>query len=728
MERTLYNSLREGEIRLLEVVPHFQSNGFHCELRTATLAEAKQKYQALSYVWGDVTSPAEILVNDTKLAITRGLFDFLCEWTRRSVSGRTHDDYGESETRLLWIDAICINQQDVDERSAQVAIMHDIYSLSKRTISWLGASIEVNENHLVEFESLTEAITQLRERGSPSSVVTRTFRNTLWRIPPGYKYKERSEVRGAVGENVTQRAAWEIFARGLFRNVAETRLLINRTGIPPQRNVVPGIPWMTFRNIATHEYWWRVWVRQEVLLSADVVLWHGRTRSPMSRWFIIKDWLHAFTVRSKPEGLDDLTWEVLLNIRLDMVAYGYFLGTHDSLASSFRRLDIAGESSSHGLSQLRASIIDAKHARATDPRDKVFALVGLSGVKWAPDYSLSIEQVYVDLVIKAWIAVQDASFLVLAGSIHENEMHYNRSLGHRLFLPSWVPNWDMLGHQKVPGFSLVGGDASAELPLPSMSLCSSGCVLKLQGFLVDTVISCQWSYMEEGVFIDQLLEYLYDPRHHTEQNHPCQTRNRTKFILSILCPDYGWDLDIPQCRSFGSDEKRKLASRYLFLIICMWSRTTEVQQTWPLRDPDGAGSMFRAMFADDYDGLDWTADELATLDDWLRNPPVPLQRFQLGTLFNEPFQKLRTTIDSKQLMVVGGDHIGWAPSDAIKGDSVWIIARCPAPVVLRQVDEGHYIHLGPCFVPGLMEGEVARDVLHGQAETIRNAMRTVYLR
>lgn len=730
MEGQLYKPLRQGEIRLLEVVPDPKSTGFHCDLRTIALVDSKQGYQTLSYVWGDLANPVEISVNDTRLAITRGLFDFLCEWTRRSASSLAHEAFGGTEARLLWIDAICINQQDVDERSAQVAIMHDIYSSSKSTISWLGASIEISEEHLLELETLARAISQLREHESPSSVVTRTSRNTLWKNPPGYEYKEGSEVRGAVGENVTQRAAWDIFARGLFQNVAEKRLLINRTGIPPERKVVPGTPWTTFRNIATHEYWWRVWVRQEILLSADLVLWHGRTQSPMSRWFIIKDWLHALTAHSKPEKLDYFIWETLLNTTLDMVAYGYFLGTHESLATSSGRLETVSGSPSHNLSQLKALVIDAKHARATDPRDKVFGLVGLSMVKWAPEYSLSVEQVYIDLVIKAWIEVQDASFLVFAGSFHENEMHYNRSLGHRLFLPSWVPNWDMLGQQKVPGFSLVAGDSSAGLglPVPRMSRCDLGLILEVQGFHVGPVTFCQWSFIEKGIFVDHLMDYLYDHDHNSEQSYLGGTRRRGRSTMSMLCPGYVWDLGIPQCQGFGSDKKRGFASNYLFLIVCIWSRTADVQQARPLRDRDGAESSFRAMFADNCDGLGWTADELATLDDWLSNPPVSPKRMQLAEIFNETFQRLRATIDSKQLMIVGGDHVGWAPSDAIKGDSVWIIAGCPAPVVLRQLDEGHYIHLGPCFVPGLMDGEVARDVLHGQAETIGNAMRTVYLR
>lgn len=159
MEGQLYEPLRKGEIRLLEVIPNSTRIGFHCELRTVALAEAKRGYQTLSYVWGDLTNPARISINDGSLAITRALFDFLCEWTRRSLaSSLTHDINGQIETRLLWIDAICINQQDVDERSAQVAIMHDIYSSSKGTISWLGPSIEVHEEHLTELDSLAKAI------------------------------------------------------------------------------------------------------------------------------------------------------------------------------------------------------------------------------------------------------------------------------------------------------------------------------------------------------------------------------------------------------------------------------------------------------------------------------------------------------------------------------------------------------------------------------------------
>ncbi|PWY80888.1 HET-domain-containing protein [Aspergillus sclerotioniger CBS 115572] len=83
-------------------------------------------YEALSYTWGDGEKPNRIKIDGKWLPVTTNLFDAL-----------THLRY-PTEPRILWVDAVCINQNDTRERGHQVHQMRNIYSRAERVIFWLG--------------------------------------------------------------------------------------------------------------------------------------------------------------------------------------------------------------------------------------------------------------------------------------------------------------------------------------------------------------------------------------------------------------------------------------------------------------------------------------------------------------------------------------------------------------------------------------------------------------
>lgn len=84
-------------------------------------------YEALSYCWGNATRSKSITCNNTPFAITENLYSAL-----RTL--RASDD----SSQYIWIDAMCINQLDMEERSRQVQNMLLIYRRAKRVIGWLG--------------------------------------------------------------------------------------------------------------------------------------------------------------------------------------------------------------------------------------------------------------------------------------------------------------------------------------------------------------------------------------------------------------------------------------------------------------------------------------------------------------------------------------------------------------------------------------------------------------
>jgi hypothetical protein len=84
-------------------------------------------FHAISYVWGDPTKSAEILIDGKPLKITRNLYDIL-----RAIQ---KDEIADVN---VWADAICINQDDLRERSAQILLMREIYRAAFQVRIWLG--------------------------------------------------------------------------------------------------------------------------------------------------------------------------------------------------------------------------------------------------------------------------------------------------------------------------------------------------------------------------------------------------------------------------------------------------------------------------------------------------------------------------------------------------------------------------------------------------------------
>ncbi|KAF8849376.1 hypothetical protein BDZ45DRAFT_559196, partial [Acephala macrosclerotiorum] len=100
-----------------------------CHLRIASLADMDTipPYAAISYTWGDDMSDRPIYVDGRRLSVKPNLKAALLEFRRQPP-----------QPVLLWIDGICINQKDTDERDSQVQIMAKIYAKADYLVVWLG--------------------------------------------------------------------------------------------------------------------------------------------------------------------------------------------------------------------------------------------------------------------------------------------------------------------------------------------------------------------------------------------------------------------------------------------------------------------------------------------------------------------------------------------------------------------------------------------------------------
>ena len=142
-----------------------------CESKSTSTSEGHEPaYEALSYTWGDPDERETIICNDRTLEVTKNCFEALVALSARQRR-KVRDQYSSSvertrpvppwilalhrsrslieplyEVSYLWIDAICINQQDIPERSGQVSIMGSIFQRAMCTVVHLGPMDESASN------------------------------------------------------------------------------------------------------------------------------------------------------------------------------------------------------------------------------------------------------------------------------------------------------------------------------------------------------------------------------------------------------------------------------------------------------------------------------------------------------------------------------------------------------------------------------------------------------
>lgn len=147
--------------RVLELLPSHSLDGdIRCELHHRTL-NASIHYEALSYAWGEPNPQVNIIINGSSvLGVTKNCYDALFHLRQRF------------RRRVLWVDAICIDQHDNDEntreRNHQVKFMSEIYAKAVRVLVWLGCA-EPGTAWMVTRLRLTGMILGAAVRRKPTS-------------------------------------------------------------------------------------------------------------------------------------------------------------------------------------------------------------------------------------------------------------------------------------------------------------------------------------------------------------------------------------------------------------------------------------------------------------------------------------------------------------------------------------------------------------------------------
>ncbi|KAM0512786.1 hypothetical protein ACHAPE_008539 [Trichoderma viride] len=385
----MHSSTKVGFFRLITLSPGRWGDETRCTLKTYDrIDNCYPPYKALSYVWGcwRRRDPPEILVNGNKVKVTTNL-EIALKHLRK-----------QDEETIFWIDALCIDQSNIAERSSQVAQMREIYSKASEVIIFLGNGLE----HSAPRSESYEGLRQFKEFGfSDADVCLASQHINTWKLSLLKKPVQPFEVfcfltiMAQYDSSLNPLKPLEDIPEDHFTALSEAirRILL--------------VPW-----------WDRIWVVQEAVVA------------------------ETLTVRC---GNVAVSWKLLVQVarilsRWESVhaRYPSSIPTNDlKVFNLFSRVI--------GLDQFRKSWRESQGADllsllryfgqriASDDRDRVYGLLGLSNEATyiRPDYGLDAGSVYMAPVIEAIMNTKSLSVL-----------YGDHSRKGRQDLPSWVPDWN----------------------------------------------------------------------------------------------------------------------------------------------------------------------------------------------------------------------------------------------------------------------------------------------
>jgi hypothetical protein len=366
-------------------------------------------YEALSYCWGDSSVKTTVRCDGGSLHVTKNLKSALL-YLRNST-----------EERLLWIDAVCINQEDLQERSQQVGIMRDIYRNASETIVWLGEETENSGLGIELCEKLDEFFKD-EVKDQNTSEMRFNYR-TPWSpnhqdpFNPSYAQTDEGDF------NERARRNKESEEKDEKKNVEDSN-----ADLPLRMNPPNVYELLALRDLACRQWFRRIWITQELALASKATMVCGH-RSISWDTFIFGFTTTFIHGKSASGGWakDENFIGALVQIRE---------WVHRSEPVHYR----------HPVTLLDL-LHDCRIFEATDPRDKIYGLLGVApadseATSVQVDYRKRVEDVYEDLARLILSSSGNLDLLSVSQS--------NSQFGERL--PSWVPDWS---HRATSRLDLV---------------------------------------------------------------------------------------------------------------------------------------------------------------------------------------------------------------------------------------------------------------------------------
>lgn len=417
-----------------------------------------QRYTALSYVWGSVNNPAYITIDGSeKFKVTRNLFNAL-------KCLREPD-----QTISLWVDAICINQNDPEEKKVQIGLMRRVYKQAKKVIAYVPQSPEDVQPFLELAEKIFNAGRQCREAISQKMESDSTTDGD----DVSQKEEEQTEDDSTYGP---------IDSKIRILPLKPTGTCIEDYDVPPEDDAV----WFTWRRFFASPYFRRIWILQEFALAKDLYLHNGRSMLAFHTLFLVmnsvSNYSRMLNVHYLGRGENAelsraafLGWQGLETMNMERVFAQEELDDEDALASLRK------------TSTLVNKIRYAFDFDATDPRDKIYALLGL--VSDAERYTHLVSYQSADIHSKVY--VRFAKAFIEQGHL-VTLLHMACRTAFNIQLPSWVPVSRQMcmqyplsetnGHirigqslQKPRGVLVLPGTNATELVAPAIQAAQASC-------------------------------------------------------------------------------------------------------------------------------------------------------------------------------------------------------------------------------------------------------------
>jgi len=389
----------DRQIRLLYLHPGEGTQPLAADLVHASLDERAGQFESLSYVWGSGHKTRILLITDSSGAIRKLLIGAALHAALQRIRLPT-------TVRVLWADAVCINQADNLEKAAQVNMMGDVYAMAARTLAYLGPTADGSNMVLDLLEKIA--------RNSPA-------------------------LSGFNLRTVDQQVLGEV------------------AGLPPDHDPV----WDALRKFWARPWFRRVWVIQEFVRAPDVriicgdweaswALLYAATRNTDLSIRIVPTEQNAPGMAHFMSGASAMHFMNQLRSRcLSHTVHRLGLGPDrvlnmDPLTLEFDEqqrfnlvralnpmLRLDGDAGSDFLDLLSK----ADSAEATRARDHLFALRGLASdahddALFRPDYVAPFEE----------IVLRYGQAFVRRGE--GMELLYQARLGiQSCRFPSWIPDW-----------------------------------------------------------------------------------------------------------------------------------------------------------------------------------------------------------------------------------------------------------------------------------------------
>lgn len=153
-----YQQLPDAQtyVRILNILGRDDDRVLSLTLKTVKLASVDNEYDAISYVWGPPNPLKLVRIDGREFQVRENIWRFLNYCCDTKFRFEHH--------RNLWIDAICINQDDAQEKSQQVQSMRYVFASARRVFCWLGDTSEKTVSiDSLSIDSLTDPGTTLAE-------------------------------------------------------------------------------------------------------------------------------------------------------------------------------------------------------------------------------------------------------------------------------------------------------------------------------------------------------------------------------------------------------------------------------------------------------------------------------------------------------------------------------------------------------------------------------------